>query len=231
MSATLLHSSRWLGSDTLYEFNRGEIEVARYIPFGRRGVFAWRIHAGALLPPRISAIGQSVRFAPPEQRFYAGGPNSVRGYGANELGPRVYVIKDSSRTNYDTLPNGDRVYRSIRTVATGGNRCACAEVRSRPGLSGPAGRVRGCGAGVQRRPNCTLPHVRVTPGVGLRVTTPLGPVRVDVAYNGYDLEPGTLLLQNDSTRTLVELPETYQRGRADSFWRRLLIQFAIGQAF
>lgn len=237
IGVTLLHSSRWLGSDTLYEFNRGEIEVARYIPFGRRGVFAWRIHAGALLPPRISAVGQSVRFAPPEQRFYAGGPNSVRGYGANELGPRVYVITDSSSRNYDTLANGDKVYTAIRTVATGGNSILLANAelrvpapifpdRLRLGLFVDVGQV------YERQTEVYSFHnVRVTPGVGLRVTTPLGPVRVDVAYNGYALEPGTLLLQNDSTHTLEELPGTYQRGRPASFWRRLVLQFAIGQAF
>ena len=71
--------------------------------------------------------------------------------------------------------------------------------------------------------------VRVTPGAGLRITTPLGPVRMDVAYNAYSLEPGTLLLQTDST--LVELPVTYQRSPPTSFWRRLVLQFAIGQAF
>ena len=60
---TLLHASRLLGSDRLYEFNRGEIEVARYIPFGRYGVFAWRLHAGALFPARITVSpGQSALF-------------------------------------------------------------------------------------------------------------------------------------------------------------------------
>ena len=49
---TVLHSSRLLGSDTLYEFNRGEAEVARYVPIGRRGVLAWRFHVGALFPTR-----------------------------------------------------------------------------------------------------------------------------------------------------------------------------------
>src|SRR2546428_10011331 len=32
--------------------------------------------------------------------------------------------------------------------------------------------------------------LRVTPGVGLRFATPLGPVRLDAAYNGYPSEPG-----------------------------------------
>ena len=32
------------------------------------------------------------KFIPPEQRFYAGGPNDVRGFERNELGPVIYVV-------------------------------------------------------------------------------------------------------------------------------------------
>ena len=41
-------------------------------------------------------------FIPPEQRFYAGGPNDVRGFERNELGPVVYVIPQSAVTNPDS---------------------------------------------------------------------------------------------------------------------------------
>jgi hypothetical protein len=35
---------------------------------------------GTILPARaITLAGQSVRFVPPDQRFYGGGPSSVRG--------------------------------------------------------------------------------------------------------------------------------------------------------
>jgi len=54
-------------------------------------VFAWRVRAGAIVLGRITLAGQSRPFVPPDQRFYGGGPNSVRGYARNELGPRVYV--------------------------------------------------------------------------------------------------------------------------------------------
>src|SRR2546426_821635 len=91
MQVTLVHASRYVLSDTLYEFNRGELEVAKYYPLSRRSAFAWRIRGGTILPQRLSLLGQSTQFVPPHQRFYAGGPNSVRGYARNELGPRVYV--------------------------------------------------------------------------------------------------------------------------------------------
>src|SRR5213079_1628492 len=109
VTASLTHSSRLVGSDTLYEFNRGQLEVSRYYPIGRRGTFAWRVLSGTILPARrISFARQSVRFVPPDQRFYGGVPNSVRGYARNELGPRVYVT-DSIQVN-----GADTTYRNLQ---------------------------------------------------------------------------------------------------------------------
>jgi outer membrane protein assembly factor BamA len=229
---TLLHSSRVLGSDKLYEFNRAEAEIARYIPFGRRGVFAWRIHSGALVPARISLAGDTTQFVPPEQRFYAGGPNSVRGYPANELGPRVYVIANPDSF---TVTNGDTVYQDARAVPIGGNSIFVvnAEVRV-PGPLWPD-RLRLAAfvdvGQVYLRQNqlFTFHSMRVTPGVGVRITTPLGPVRVDVAYNGYDKESGKLKLLSNSQ--LTDYRPSYQEKRPTSFFRRLELQFAIGQVF
>ncbi len=233
---TLMHSSRILGSDRLYEFNRGELEIARYMPFGRRGVLAWRIHAGALLPARLQLQGQSVKFVPPEQRFYAGGPNSVRGYGTNELGPRVYVITDSSYDTTFAARTGDTIYtRGFRTVATGGNSILLANVELRIPAPVLPERLRlgvfvDVGQVYERQTELySLKNIRVTPGVGLRVATPLGPVRMDVAYNGYDEEPGPLRFQTDTT--LVDFRPSYQRHRPSSLLKRLVLQFAIGQAF
>jgi outer membrane protein insertion porin family len=231
---TLLHSSRLLGSDRLYEFNRGEFEVARYMPFGRGGVFAWRLHVGALFPARITVSGQSALFVPPEQRFYAGGPNSVRGYSANGLGPLVYVVNESALDSI-TVVDGDTLYKFARQVATGGNSLflANAELRVRSpiwpdrlrlALFADVGQVY-----KDQNKIFTLQSLRVTPGAGVRVTTPLGPLRVDVAYNGYDYESGVLKVQTDST--LTDYRMNYRRRRPTTFFRRLTLQFAIGQAF
>src|SRR5437870_7713236 len=70
------YASRYVFSDSLYEFNRGELEVARYYSLSRRTVLAWRARGGAILPLRITVSGQSARLVPPDQRFYAGVPNS-----------------------------------------------------------------------------------------------------------------------------------------------------------
>jgi len=229
VTASLMHASRLVGSDTLYEFNRGQFEVSYYYPLGRRGVLAWRTLAGTIVPARrIALAGQSVHFIPPDQRFYGGGPNSVRGYARNELGPRVYVTDDTT----------GGVYRNVTASPIGGNSIVVmnAELRlptplfpdrMRLALFVDAGQVweRGGDPG-------TVTGVRVTPGVGLRFTTPLGPVRLDAAYNGYPAEPGPLYFQDNTTQSLTLVPNAvYQPGLAAGFWRRVIVQFAVGQAF
>ena len=161
-------------------------------------MFAWRVQGGAILPQRITLSGQSARFVPPDQRFYGGGPNSVRGYSRNELGPLVYVTADTTAPNR-SVSGGDTTYRDLVTAPTGGNTLVVmsAELRFatpflpdrlRLGLFVDAGQVW-----ERRTELISLATVRVTPGVGLRYATPLGPVRLDAAYKGYANEPGPLL--------------------------------------
>ncbi len=253
----LLHASRLLGSDSAYEFNRGEFEVAKYYSMGRRSVFAWRIRGGTILPRRIKIGAQKVAYVPPDQRFYAGGPNSVRGYGRNELGPQVYVLiaepKDtSSAPVVDTAATkragGEKVFRAgggncvtgcVQTRATGGNTAIIANAelrlpspilasRMRLGLFVDVGQVWERGEEI-----ITISDVKVTPGAGVRFTTPLGPVRIDVAYNGYATERGPLLYQtSDTASTITQIRPSYPPVRAaKTFWQKIVLQFAVGQAF
>jgi len=239
-TATLLHSSRLVGSQAPYEFNRAEAEVARYYSIGRRTVFAWRIRGGTILPRSIDLAGQSVGYVPPDQRFYGGGPNSVRGYGRNELGPRVYVISDSLAI--DTVATnraGEKVWLGVFTAPTGGNTAIVlnAELRfpspifaqrMRLGLFVDAGQVWERGEKL-----ATIRGIRVTPGAGLRFATPLGPVRVDAAYNGYPAERGPMLYQPPAPdEPIVVIRDSYPPLRArKTFWQKVVIQFAVGQAF
>jgi len=235
ITASLMHASRLVGSDTLYEFNRGQLEVSRYYPLGRRGAFAWRALAGTILPARrVALAGKSVHFIPPDQRFYGGGPNSVRGYARNELGPRVYVTDSIEVQGKDTIYRPDV---SVRAAPIGGNSIVVmnAELRfatplfpdrMRVALFVDAGQVwqRGGDPG-------TVAGVRVTPGVGVRFATPLGPVRLDAAFDGYPAEPGPLYFQDNKTQNLTLTNVTYQPGLPPGFWKRVVVQFAVGQAF
>jgi len=206
-------------------------------------VFAWRVRGGTILPGKIQLAGQNVGYVPPDQRFYGGGPNSVRGYGRNELGPRVYVIHDTLDRALDsaaTAQAGEKVWRGVTAAPTGGNTAIIlnAELRlpspiltqrMRLGLFCDAGQVWERGEEL-----VTTRGIRVTPGLGLRFATPLGPVRIDAAYNGYQTERGPLLFLNDTTKTVTQLlPHSpYPPLRAQKrFWQKIVIQVAVGQAF
>jgi outer membrane protein assembly factor BamA len=70
--------------------------------------------------------------------------------------------------------------------------------------------------------------IRVTPGMGIRLSTPLGPARLDVAYNPYKLQDGPLF-QVDTLGGLTPVPgqSSYTLSRS----RKFTFHFAVGQAF
>jgi len=235
-TVSVLHASRAVGSQPPYEFNRAEVETARYHLIGRSTVFAWRIRGGTILPRNINLNGQAVGYVPPDQRFYAGGPTSVRGYGRNEMGPRVYFMSDT--LSYDITPTGDTIYQGVITAPTGGNTVVIlnAELRfpspilpqrMRLGLFVDAGQVWERGERV-----VATNGMRVTPGLGARFSTPLGPVRIDAAYNGYQQERGPLLYVPAPPKPIIVWRSSYPPVNAQkTFWQKVVIQVAVGQAF
>ena len=72
------------------------------------------------------------------------------------------------------------------------------------------------------------PVIRVTPGIGLRVATPLGPARLDVAYNPYRLQAGPLF-QFDTSGVLS--PVAGQEQFVLDRQGKLTFHFAVGQPF
>lgn len=225
-------SSRFIGSSSLTEFAKIIGDGAWYMELSRDVVLSWHLRAGAIFAPQVAFTTAKVNFIPPDERFYAGGPNDVRGFQRNELGPVVYVVvsndPDSVRVlnqvNTDSLP--------VRFSATGGNMLVVGNVELR--LPSPifAARMRLAAfldAGtVFERGNTNAPStLRFTPGVGLRFATPLGPARLDVAYNGYPRQPGALYQSNTNTGDLRKIADNFSSGRRSS----LTFQFAIGQPF
>ena len=78
-----------------------------------------------------------------------------------------------------------------------------------------------------RDPEAGAPfRLRITPGIGLRLNTPLGPARLDIAYNPYDFPPGRLLAST-SSGDLVEIPGGFQKDRS----RNYTIHISVGQPF
>jgi outer membrane protein assembly complex protein YaeT len=224
-SLELKWASPLIGSDSLVQFTRLQAQWAMYLRVGRSAVLAWRVQAGTIVPATLAAGGQSLRYVPPEERFYGGGPNSVRGYGQNRLGPQVRVIRtDTVNMRTDTV-----------TSASGGNDLLFANAELRVPLPGFANRLEGAmfvDAGqVFVRGDEVLRYrgLRITPGVGLRFNTGIGPIRLDLGYNGYGPEPGPLYEAVGSQLVLID--SSYAPPAPRSFLRRLQLHFSVGQAF
>jgi len=225
-SLELTHSSKYIGSSPLQQFTRFVGSMAWYRPLSREVVLSWRVKGGLIVSPNVDVASGSGAFIPPEQRFYAGGPNDVRGFDRNELGPVVYVIPQGA---VGPPLNAD----SVRVAATGGNSIAVANVELRVPSPVLSSRVRlaafvDAGGVWQHGHNERPAVIRVTPGVGMRIATPLGPARLDVAYNPYKLQPGPLF-QFDPAGNLTPVPgqDSYVLPRKSKY----TFHIAVGQPF
>ncbi len=223
-------SSRFLGSASFQQFTRVVADAAWYRPLTRSVVLSWHVRGGIIFSPTVDVATERGSFIPPEQRFYAGGPNDVRGFNRNELGPVVYVV---SKAQVDSA--GGVVERinadSVQVSATGGNTLAIGNLELRIPSPVFGSRLRlaafvDAGGAWQRGDRD--PVIRVTPGIGLRLGTPLGPARLDIAYNPYRLQAGPLF-QFDTTGALEPVPdaERYVRDRDNKF----TFHVAVGQPF
>lgn len=211
-----------IGADPLARFVRLDAEVAAWYPLGST-VLAMRVRGGVAAAPWIDGPNGRERFVPPEHRFYAGGPNSVRGFGQNQLGPLTYIVESVDTTG--AVPDS-----SIRTSATGAEQLALFNVEWRfplPFLAGLSGAVFTDAAWMGTQGAFTFSKLRATPGVGVRLATAIGPVGLDVAYNPYRATEGPLYRVDGSDFVLVRRDYRPRRGTLDRF----RLNFSVGQAF
>lgn len=228
MNAELTVSSKYIGSSSLQQFTRLTAGSSWYRPLTRDIVFSWRVRGGLIFSPRVDVNAVSGSFIPPEQRFYAGGPNDVRGFDRNELGPVVYVVP-ATAVGPGSVVNAD----SVRVAATGGNTFVLGNIELRVPSPIFHSRLRlatfvDAGGTWNRQDPSSSRVIRVTPGVGIRLATPLGPARLDVAYNPYKLQPGALF-QFDAAGNLSPVPG--QSSYVLSRDRKFTFHFAVGQPF
>lgn len=230
LAVQVSHSAAWTLSEERQRFTRIGADAAWYRPLSRSVVAAVRVRAGLLTSPTLATRdGREERYVPPEQRLYGGGATDVRGFDRNELGPVVYVVLDTTAV---PGPDGSYAPAAVQVAPVGGNRSAVASaelrvpspvLRSLVRLVGfvDAGAVWSSGVvGAEPVP------VRITPGAGLRVATPLGPARLDLAWNGYGYPEGPLYVSRPDGSLVVAMPR-YVKPRDPGFTFHL----AIGQAF
>lgn len=208
------HASSYILSDTALQFNKLLAERSQY--WGQPGgaVIAFRLRAAAVVGRSFSNV---TGFIPPQERLYAGGSNSMRGFPQNELGSAVYIAREYQ---LQTINNGvDSVFRvpdsaqSIRrAVPTGGNSLVLGNLELRmPSPFFPellqwtvfadAGDVWNRGRSERFR-NFSI---KVTPGVQLTAFSPVGPVRFVVGYNPYSRSAGPLYYEVPSGAPTDEL--------------------------
>ena len=228
-SLEFTHASPLIGSDSLVVFNKIVAEATWYFPLfrSRDWVLALRLRGGLIRPGLAFVADSSIRFVPPEERFYAGGPSTVRGFGRNELGPVVYVadsLHDGAPVNLRTSPVGS--YAIVLANAEVRFPSPIWSSRLRLAAFVDVGRLWD-----QSENGLVSAGFRVTPGVGVRFITPLGPLRVDVGYSEYPRLSGPLYVTVPATAGApgrLDLVDAHYAGAPRS---RLQFQFSVGQAF
>lgn len=228
---SLTVAPEWLGSDA--EFVRGTGELAVYSPLGGDRVGAFRIRVGTFFgTAEVDRTGRD--FLPPQERFYAGGATSVRGFETNAMGPGVYVASEgiADPATGTVLVEADR----IRFFPTGGTSLVTmsGELRTpSPFLARLLRLAFFVDAGVLaagRLRDVTSDDWAVTPGIGARFTTPVGPIRVDIAYNPFPPPRGPLYVPSAEGDTLVRVADDFRLERP-GWLRRFQLHLGVGQAF
>ncbi|MFI5231047.1 MAG: outer membrane protein assembly factor [Gemmatimonadales bacterium] len=194
----------YTGSDPSLHFNKFLVDGSYYAPVGTDVILAARLRFGAVLGSNFGFASSAV-FIPQQERLFGGGQTTVRGYQQNELGPAVYIpaaydTVDAAGVIVHTFSPGDvRYFRasndvgSQRTVPTGGNALAVGMIEARirspflPNILQWAVFLDGGAVWNVGKPgeSIALNTLRWTPGIGARVHTGVGVLRVDVAYNPY----------------------------------------------
>ncbi len=230
-------------------------ETSRYYPVGSV-VFAARLRGGWVGSGGFEGLlsaEENVDIVHPQKRFYTGGANSVRGYPQSGLGPRVLFASPEILLSSEEGGGGCTVAElealtcvpaegtSFVSRPTGGTRVfeANAELRFPVGslfegvVFGDVGQAWG------RDESIDISGLEASPGVGVRIPSPVGPIRIDLAYRFGEDEALAVVTEQievvdgmtsdwESTGQLVRLISSVPFGLRDS---GLQLHVSIGQAF
>lgn len=256
----LEHASGFTASD--YRYNRASAEAAAFFQIRRRGVLGGHVRLGWV--KGIESAGEALggfegeQVLHPRTRFYAGGAQSVRGFGENQLGPRVLTVS-SAELRAGTLSEDGALACPESTPITdcdpnsaayqdgdfqprplGGNTVAEANVELRfPLWNQLSGAVFIDAGVVTQNIDRSLPGSRaaVTPGFGVRYRSPVGPIRVDIGINPGRSERLPVISEEivDGERRLVRLNTRREyavaRGGFMGVLDRMVLHLSIGEAF
>jgi outer membrane protein assembly factor BamA len=236
-----------------YTYQRAFVDVAGYNHRGLTSVYAAHLRVGWVR-------GSGGDIIHPRKLFYAGGATSVRGYGTNQLGPRILTISperltDSTKTGHCTTTNiADGTCDANSVVGLkdsefnpqplGGTSLLEGSVeyrfpiafRRKLWLAGFIdGGIVGAGALPSLRDivDITRGVSAITPGIGFRYTSPVGPIRVDVGYNPSRTEMLPIatetIVNGERKIILLKTPRSYTPAR--TLLDRMTLHLSIGQAY
>jgi outer membrane protein insertion porin family len=214
---------------------------ATYTPIGRNLVFARQTQVGAIIPFRTPPNTSHFEAVPLPERFFGGGSVSMRGFGDNQAGPR----------DIGTVNEMPGTPASVATgFPIGGNALLFNTFELRFPLLGP--NITGVlfhdmgniytnfsqiSFAYRQSSNQDFNYALQSPGFGIRYKTPLGPVRVDLAYA---LNPSSYLgfNKNETIQDLIQCkpsqignPAFPNCTSSPQRLNRFQFFFSIGQAF
>ena len=251
------HASAFTMSD--FRYNRATADGAAFYKIRKRGSVGAHLRAGWVnaLGSTDQAVGISSTVGGgvlhPRKRFYAGGSHSVRGFGENQLGPRVLTIPIASLQSHDSLnvactsgaditlcnPNtGNLKDRDFQPRPLGGNFVLEGSIEAHfpvwQDLMGAAFIDAGM---VRQRTNPTLPRSRaaITPGFGVRYKSPVGPIRADIGFAPGTTESLPVVTEKtvNGQTTLVTLQQrrVYAPTKGGGILNRMVLHLSVGEAF
>jgi outer membrane protein insertion porin family len=256
-NASVENASTFTVSD--FRYNRATADAAAFYQVKKRGVLGAHVRAGWVrsLGSSEQALGVAATVGGgvlhPRKRFYAGGSHSVRGFGENQLGPRVLTVPIGVLQRHDSLnaacTGGTDVTtcnpmaagmldRDFEPRPLGGNFVLEGSIEARF----PVWReLLGAGfvdAGmVTQRTNPALPKRKaaITPGFGFRYRSPVGPIRADIGFNPGSTESLPVVTENtvNGQKTLVTLRQRriYSPSSGGGILNRMVLHLSIGEAF
>lgn len=193
-----------LFGESTFSFQKAALDVRKYTELTNKLVLATRVQAGAIYYSKQDSL-------PADIEFYAGGTNSVRGFSRRDLGPKQAIVSEADDGSGQ---------QEVNFVPVGGKAMFTFNVELRQQLDRL---LKGFGiatfldggqvwSGLKRLDDR---EIQYSTGGGIRYQTPIGPLRVDLAY-----------ILNPTDKDLEVIT-----GIQDIPGRRWRIHFSIGQAF
>ena len=250
------HASTFTGSD--YRYNRATADGAAFYQIRKRGSIGGHLRVGWVhsLGSTAQAVGIAATVGDgvlhPRKRFYAGGSRSVRGYGENQLGPRVLTIPIATLQAHDSTnlactsgadvtqcdpEAGNLKNRDFEPRPLGGNFVLEGSLEARfPVWQQITGAAFVDAGMVSQRTNPELPRRKtaITPGFGFRYKSPVGPIRADIGINPGRNESLPVITENivNGQRTLVTLRQRRDYSpTSGGMLNRMVLHLSIGEAF